>query len=100
MEKICGRGRKMLSYERFKEELVGYMEQEMGDRYRVDINSIRKQNTGAQEAMAVFDKKNTKNCISPNIYLEPLYQGYTKELALPGCCCRLVFPLYPGMGGG
>ena len=46
----------MLSYERFKEELVGRMEQEIGGSCQVGIRSIRKANAGVRDAMAVFGK--------------------------------------------
>ena len=72
----------MLSYEKFREEIRMRMEQGMGSGCHVDISSVRKENIGAQYSMAVFDKKSTGNRVSPNIYLEPLYQQYKEGMGL------------------
>ena len=72
----------MLSYERFKEELVGRMEQEMGGGYQVGIHSIRKANAGVQDAMSFFGGDAVSGSISPNIYLEPLYQEYKEGMGI------------------
>ena len=72
----------MLSYTEFREETKRQMEQKLGDRYRVDIHSIRKANTGAQDAIAIFEKGSTGCCASPNIYLGPLYQKYKEGVGM------------------
>ncbi len=87
----------MLSYEKFKEELVGYMEQEIGGSCRVGIRSIRKANAGVRDAMAVFGKGNTRDSISPSIYLEPLYHEYKEGAGMQEIAETAAAMYYRGM---
>lgn len=87
----------MLSYTEFREEIRERMEQRMGDRYRVDIHRIRKANAGAQDAVAIFEKRSTGSCTSPNIYLEPLYQKYKEGMGIQEIMEGAVFMYQKGM---
>ena len=68
----------MQTKKEFTEELLKTVNSLMGDGYRAEIHYVEKINTGKQASLIIL---NSENCISPNFYIDELYNSYKNEKA-------------------